>query len=239
MSTPASSRDRRPAHGAIGASAALITALGDTPGRVVVRLAGEGAPEGPLCARIAVAGPYTASIGDRVVVAGDAELFVIGVLVSAAAPSIPVPGGGAVTVDGEGVSIIDPAGRVVVRYRDGQAEIAAPAGDLVLSAPAGRVSVRAAGDVSIEAEGSLVQRAAGSIDVEGREIRQRADHMETTVGRLFERTRETFRETAGLLQTRAGRARTLVRELFSVTSGRTSMASTEETSIDGSRVLLG
>jgi len=151
---------------------------------------------------------------------------------------IALPGGGSVTVDRETVAIADKAGRVVVRYREGEAEIIAPAGDLVLSAPSGSVTVRGASGVSIETNGTLTQRAE-KIATSAVEMLQTVERLETRATRLFEHTRDTFRETANLLQTRAGRARTLVRELFSVNAGRTSLASSEETSIDGSRVLIG
>jgi hypothetical protein len=221
-----------------GAHAAMITAVSDTPGRVEVRvLEGDGASF-PAAARLALAAPYSPEVGDRVVVAGGAELFVIGVLLAARPPSVALPCGGSVTIDGGSVAIADAAGRVIVRYRDGEAEIAAPAGDLVLSAPAGSVTVRAASGVSIETSGTLAQRAE-RITATASELVQHAERLETRATRLFEHTRDTFRETANLLQTRAGRARTLVRELFSVNAGRTSMTSTEETAIDGSRVLIG
>jgi hypothetical protein len=42
--------------------------------------------------------------------------------------------------------------RLLVRYESGRAEIAAPAGDLVLSAPSGRVVLSAGADVHVEAQ---------------------------------------------------------------------------------------
>ena len=48
---------------------------------------------------------------------------------------IPLDGGGAVSVDGASATIRDPEGRIVVVYAHGRAEIVAPAGDLVFSAP--------------------------------------------------------------------------------------------------------
>ena len=68
---------------------------------------------------------------------------------------------------------------------------------------------------------------------------QNVERFELTATRLVERTRDAFRDATELAQTRAGRARTLVKGAFALYSRRTALASTEDTSIDGSKVLLG
>lgn len=161
----------------------------------------------------------------------------------------------------------DGEGRLLVRYENGRAEIAAPSGDLVLSAPSGRVVLQAGTDVEIDATKDLSQRAGGraslaskSVAVEAVDARlhagqvavvadrilttakvvsQSVERLEVSAARLFEKTRETYRETKGLLQTRAGRVRTVVEDAFSLTANRTTLTSKEETSIDGKKVLLG
>lgn len=67
----------------------------------------------------------------------------------------------------------------------------------------------------------------------------RAERIEVEAHQIVERARDRFADTTDLLQTTAGRARTFVKDLYSVVTGRTTMESTEETSIDGKRVLLG
>jgi hypothetical protein len=169
--------------------------------------------------------------------------------------------------DGAVAEVRDACDRLLVRYENGRAEIAAPAGDLVLSAPGGRVVVRAASDVVIEAERDLLQRAGQRAGVEARKLHVKSGeaHLETaqatvvaerilttarvlahnverfevTATRLLEKTRETYREAADLLQTRAGRLRTLVEDTYSLHARRTTIVSKEETSIDGKKVLLG
>lgn len=166
------------------------------------------------------------------------------------ATTLPLPDGGSVTVDGGAVAIRDAEGRLLIRFENGAAEIAAPAGDLTLAAPAGRVVVRAAEGLEVRAgeEGTEAQlrvdreRAtvvAPRVEVRAAELVQTVERLEVSATRLVERTRDTFREAAGLLQTRAGRARTLVEDAFGLWSRRTTLASREETSIDGSKVLLG
>jgi hypothetical protein len=181
---------------------------------------------------------------------------------------IALADGATVEVHGGAVAEVrDAGGRLLVRYENGRAEIAAPAGDLVLSAPGGRVVVQAATDVVIEAARDLTQKAghradvhAERLDVKAQETRvttgqatvvaerilttaravsQTVERLEVSATRLFEKTRETYREAAGLLQTRAGRVRTVVEDTFSVTANRTTLTSKEETSIDGKKVLLG
>lgn len=163
--------------------------------------------------------------------------------------TLPLPDGGSVTVDGGAVAIRDNEGRLLIRFENGAAEIAAPAGDLTLSAPAGRVVVRAAAglevrageaeepQLKVDAEAATV--VAQRVAVRAGELVQTVERLEVSATRLVERTRDTFREAAGLLQTRAGRARTLVEDAFGLWSRRTTLASREETSIDGSKVLLG
>jgi hypothetical protein len=183
---------------------------------------------------------------------------------------LPLPDGSTVIVDDGAVEITDPKGRVLVRFRDGAAEIAAPAGDLVLSAPTGRVVIRAAREIALEAgtEGSArigLDAAAARVEAPQVEIKaesarlttteatvlarriattattlvQSVERFELTASRLIERTRDVFRDASELSQTRVGRARTIVKEAFTLHARRTALTSTEDTSIDGSKVLLG
>ncbi len=159
---------------------------------------------------------------------------------------ISLDGGGSVAVDGGSATIRDKHGRIVVTYSEGRAEIVAPDGDLVFSAPAGKVRINAGTDIEIEAQGNLTQRAGQTASVLATRIVQTASHVaqqaeriEVTAARLVERTRDVYREASDLMETRAGRARLLVSDVYSVLSRRTAMASKEDTTIDGKRVLLG
>jgi hypothetical protein len=70
-------------------------------------------------------------------------------------------------------------------------------------------------------------------------VTQNVERLELTATQIVERARDTFRDVQDLAQTRAGRVRTLVQDLYSLYSKRTALQSTEETSVDGSKVLLG
>jgi hypothetical protein len=285
--TAASPRASRSAGAAV--QQATITALDASPGRVHVRVSRGGSIiTQPALARLALSAPYRPAEGDRVLVAADEDaLYVIGVLHAAVPPSLPLPDGGSVSVSGEVVELRDPAGRLLVRYANGSAEIAAPAGDLTLAAPEGRVTVRAGRDIALSAAGELSQRAGQSVvlavgagdaapqlrvgaattelEAERLEVKvdsahvaagqatvlaqriattatalvQNVERLELTATRLIEKTRDAFRDTSDLAQTRAGRVRTVVSDVFALFSRRTTMASDEETSIDGSKILLG
>jgi hypothetical protein len=78
---------------------------------------------------------------------------------------IELPDGGAAELRGGELEVRDREGRVCVRYRDGSAEICAPAGDLLLSAPEGRVVVTSGLDVRIEAARDVTQRAGRRVDL--------------------------------------------------------------------------
>jgi hypothetical protein len=199
--------------------------------------------------------------------------------------SLELGDGSVASLDGGALELRDREGRLLVRYADGNAEIAAPSGDLVLDSPKGRVVLRSALDVEVEAARDVVHRAGRSvavsagrgepqlriepgrtvvaterIEVEARESRLvagtvttvaravattaetiavSAEKYELAATRLFEKSKDAFREVTDLAQTRVGRARTVVASLFTLQSRRTVIASKEDTSIDGRKILLG
>ncbi len=63
------------------------------------------------------------------------------------------------------LEIRDREGCLMVRYCDGSAEISAPAGDLRLVAPAGRVVIQSALDVSVEAGRDVLHRAGRHVEI--------------------------------------------------------------------------
>lgn len=179
-----------------------------------------------------------------------------------------LPDGSSAAVVDDALEVRDPIGRVLVRYSNGTAEIAAPQGDLVLAAPRGRVVLRSGTDIELEAAGDLRQRAGAAVSVTAPRVSvdaseasavvkgplsvlaqriatsaevlsQSAERFELDATRLVEKTRNAFRDTAELAQTRVGRARTIVGDVYALFSRRTTMVSNEDTSIDGSKILLG
>lgn len=200
-------------------------------------------------------------------------------------PRIALPDGGSAELRGEALEVRDPAGRLVVRYVDGAAEICAASGDLRLSAPQGRVVIQSALDVEVEAGRDVVQRAgrraevavgAGApqlrvghavVEVRTGDLDLRAERSRAVIGevaviahaivttaervaltaaacertaeRVVERARDSYREVQGLAEERLGRVRALVRDVYALSSRRTVMTSSDDTSIDGSRILLG
>ena len=66
-----------------------------------------------------------------------------------------------------------------------------------------------------------------------------AGDYEVEACRLVERARDSLREITDLAESRVGRVRALVRGVYALTSRRTVMVSSDDTSIDGSRIQLG
>ena len=161
--------------------------------------------------------------------------------------------------EGDEVAIRDPEGRVVIRYERGAATVIAPDGDLRLEAPRGDVRLVAGRDVVVEAEGAL-RHVAGEIDVRARVARvtlgvgvllartlettatrlaQRAEVLDVEADRIVERSREVLQEVSDHVRQQVGQLTTVVRDVYAVESRRTVLTSTDETEIDGKRVLLG
>jgi hypothetical protein len=101
-----------------------------------------------------------------------------------------------------------------------------------------------ASKVQVLAQESQVESAkatlvARSIAVTAEKLAHNVEHWELRADKIVERARESLRDVRELAQTTAGRARALVHGLYSLRTGRTSLLSREETSIDGERILLG
>jgi hypothetical protein len=71
----------------------------------------------------------------------------------------------ATELPGDGVDVHDEAGRLLVRFRDGAAVIAAPSGDLTLEAPMGRVVLRSGIDVVMSAARDVTHHAGRAFEV--------------------------------------------------------------------------
>lgn len=169
-------------------------------------------------ARLAVAGPYAATVGDEVLIleADDGECYVIGVL---QAP-----------------------GRLLFERRaaEGKAVLEMPTGDLEIRAGGGALTVvgrdavrliaplldaRARrGEVTLE-EGRLIARTL-STAVET--VRHAAEIVESRVGRLVERVKNAYREVEDLSQTRAGRIKLVATASFHLLGKRAHLKAEED-----------
>lgn len=74
-------------------------------------------------------------------------------------PTLRLGDGAAATLREGGLELRDGAGRLLFRYCDGSAEIVAPAGDLTLAAPGGRVRLQSALDIELDATRDVIVRA--------------------------------------------------------------------------------
>lgn len=220
------------------ATPAVIVGLDEDPAFVIVRAS---LASTERRARLAVSG-YRPAVRDRVLVLTDGdERYVIGVLRPEPAPErleAKLPDGASVRVEGGAVEIADERGRLLVRYENGEARIAAPGGDLVLESPKGNVVVRSGKDITLEAASDM-SVTARKIVTAATVLAQSAERFEVHAGRLVEKTRDAYREATELAQTRAGRMRQIVEDVYTLFSKRTQLASEDDTSIDGKRVLLG
>jgi hypothetical protein len=86
---------------------------------------------------------------------------------------------------------------------------------------------------------SRIALIAGHIATTAEEIAQNVGRYELTANRLIERTQCSFRDVKDLAQSRIGRVRTVVNDVYAVYARRSVLVSKEETTIDGSKVLLG
>jgi hypothetical protein len=80
---------------------------------------------------------------------------------------------------------------------------------------------------------------ARTVATTAEEIATRAERWELQATSVIERARDALREVSELAEARAGRMRTLVGDLFSLHARQTTVVSTDDTSIDGKRILLG
>jgi hypothetical protein len=205
--------------GDLGASLpteALVLGVEDDRIRVRPVTGAAGAP-GELRARVAVPG-YVPAEGDRVLVqrAADGAVYILGVVHAGRGPSIVTPAGASASIEGEVLALRDAGGRLVLTLDGRTGELSIVAGkDLRLSAPEGQVVV------------------------EARALTLSVGHYELNAERILSRTVDAFHTATGVLETRAKHARTLVSRTFELLSRRTTIASEEDTRINGKRVLLG
>lgn len=92
--------------------------------------------------------------------------------------TIELPDGARAVRAGDALELTAPDGMLLVRYENGVMHIAPPKGDLELSAPHGRVVIRAAMDVQVEAGRDVTYRAGRKLDIESREVKLKSTKLE-------------------------------------------------------------
>lgn len=95
------------------------------------------------------------------------------------------------------------------------------------------------GGVSIRASGPLEIRSATELGLESPLVRTRAGRAELEARTVVESTERAYRHASEFSSSTAGRARTCIEGDHELSAGRTSIVSTDDTTIDGKRVLLG
>ncbi len=225
---------------------ATVTGVDDGPGRAELEIA---SVPMPCIARSAIADRGPLGVGEEVLVLGDlaGELYVIGRLSPApAAARLPLPGGGHAAIEtAEGLTTLrvysprdslileyDPAGeRTRVTPEGGDLEIAAPVGNLALSAAGevaiegGAVAVRSRSGIALAVEdgagaarsvlvleGGTVRLAAPALDIATRQASLKAEEARYT-GRSLLAELASLRLVAGRVETLA---RTVVEKTFNL-----------------------
>lgn len=143
---------------------------------------------------------------------------------------------GDVTVSADRDIVLSAGRNIAVRAGDAEAQSSLVVEPQTIRAETATVAVKTTVAKLVAAETAVLSR---KIHTTAEALTQEVERFELTATRIVERAKDTFRDTAELLQERAGRARFLVRDLFSLDSRRTAMQSEDETSIDGKKVLLG
>ena len=150
--------------------------------------------------------------------------------------------GGYAELDADGISVFDPAGRLLIRYEDGALVVRPCEGDLVLGSATGAVRLQAATDVVMEAQRDVSLRAprtvslgnedgaslslepqgaklaAKQIALEARATRIEGESMDVAVSRLVTTAKEIV-TVAEKLETSAGKAVIRSREMVHEVTG--------------------
>lgn len=113
----------------------------------------------------------------------------------------------------------------------------------MLSIDARRATLRAP-QVEVNAQSARLATSRATllsrtIAVTAEQLSHKVVKYELTAERLIEKTRDSFRDASDLAQTRVGRLRTIVKDVLSTHARRTVIMSTDDTAIDGKKVLLG
>ena len=91
----------------------------------------------------------------------------------------------------------------------------------------------------LRAVANALDTVATTVRTSATRVEMHARDLETTVERVSMRAKEAVEEFTDLWETRAGRVRAFVLGTYRLETSSTQLASDEDTSIDGRRVLLG
>ncbi|HAJ26543.1 MAG TPA: hypothetical protein DCG53_04755 [Syntrophus sp. (in: bacteria)] len=145
--------------------------------------------------------------------------------------------------------VLDKVGACYEMVFSGEASLRTETGPLKLQAD--NVIVRGdksvvleAPDIEITGISGRVRFAACSLLASIMEVRSKravqvVDILDSVIGRVTERVRDSFRWIENLEQIRAGRIRTIVNDRFTVKAGHASLISEEEVAIDGKKIHIG
>lgn len=136
---------------------------------------------------------------------------------------LTTPSGARAEVHGDALAIHAPDGALVAHYD-------AETGVLTLSGRAG---------VTISAKNGRIALDSDTLAITAKSARLTVGTWTLDAERIVERTVDAFRSVEGIAETQARRMRTIVERTLEFCSRRTTIASKEDTRIDGKRVLLG
>jgi len=167
--------------------------------------------------------------------------------------------------DGEALRVRDAGGRLVFEHRPGRSVVHVPEGDLEVSTE-GRLSLRGAQGVLVDGgemlhlagrrarldseelrakvdharvEARDAEVVVGTLRTVAKRLRERAETVERTAGRVVLKAKEVYREVEGLEQTRAGRLRLVAQKAFSVLSEQATLKARDDVKIKGDKIYLG
>jgi hypothetical protein len=181
--------------------------------------------------RCAVVG-YVPQAGDRVLVhqLPDGTSYLTGVLHTALGPRITTGSGASAALDGSGetLCIRDADGQLVCEYDAMKSKVTLHAHE-DLSITASRIGFRA----------DEIEFSAATLNGAFENACWRAGKWELFAGRLHERARDKMTDVENVIQSTASQVRAVVSKTWELVSHRTRMRSSDNTSIDGKRILLG
>jgi hypothetical protein len=206
-------------------------------GTLLVELEGGG----KATTRLATAAPCDPKPGEVVLCAGGTSgaLYAVGLLRRLRPAPAPVVGadGSTAGADAEGrIWVKDAAGRLVFEHGRDRSVVHVPEGDL---------DVVAGGALRFEAKGEVVL-SGDAVKLEGRRLESAferivttAETMESRVGRLVERARESYREVEELAQTRADKLRFVAKSTLHALGQRALLKADGDMKIKGEKIYLG
>lgn len=161
----------------------------------------------------------------------------------------------------EQLEVRDPAGRLLFRYDavTGRGVLSIPDGDLELEAPRGDLVLRSGRDVRIDARGEIGLRGprldleadradlhvvethfdGRTLDATLETVRLCAERIQTIAGRIIERALNVYRHVQKLHQLKSGRVRTLASGAIHMKSDAVFVKADGDVKLDGQQIHLG